>query len=112
MPTIHTIAGYNHAVLTADEFIEQGTAPGAIMSIAEHLSAYGQPILAATVLDVARDVAHATGQTLAVPGAEYNAREFARYKRRHAPKQHNGANDNARQHGKPRAGRKQERRAS
>jgi hypothetical protein len=109
MPTTITIAGYNHAVLTADEFQAQGTTAGAIMSIAEHLSAHGQPILAATVREVAREVARITGQRLAVPGAEYNAREFARYKRRHAPKAHN---DNARQHGKPRAGRKQERRVA
>jgi hypothetical protein len=92
MPTIHTIAGYNHAVLTADEFIAQGTAAGAIMSIAEHLSAYGQPILAATVRDVARDVAHATGQSLAVPGAVNDARMQAR----------RVANDNRKRVGKAR----------
>jgi hypothetical protein len=104
MPTIHTIAGYNHAVLTADEFQAQGTTAGAIMSIAEHLSAHGQPILAATVRDVARDVAHATGQSLAVPGAVNDARMQAR----------RAANDNrhGKTYGKPRAGRKQERRAA
>lgn len=112
MPTTITIAGYNHAVLTAQEFIAQGTAPGAIMSIGEHLSRSGQPLLAAEVRSVAREVAALTGQSLAVPGAEYNAREFARYKRRHSKGAPNGANDNARQHGKPRAGRKQERRAA
>lgn len=113
MPTTITIAGYNHAVLTADEFIAQGTAPGAIMSIAEHLSHAGydhlpQPLLAAEVRSVAREVARITGQRLAVPGAVNDARMAARRPRK-------GANDNARRavaHGKPRAGRKQERRAA
>ncbi|RUM98984.1 hypothetical protein EET67_04910 [Pseudaminobacter arsenicus] len=106
MPTTITIDGYNHAVLTADEFIAQGTAPGAIMSIAEHLSASGhdhvpQPLLAAEVRSVAREVAYRTGQSLQVPGSAVNARQFASYKRRHAMK---GANDNrsAKAHGKPR----------
>lgn len=78
MPTTHTIDGYKHAVLTADEFIAQGTAPGAIMSIGEHLSSAGQPLLAAEVRSVAREVAHITGQSLQIPGAVNDARMAAR----------------------------------
>ncbi|MFC3206826.1 hypothetical protein [Aquamicrobium soli] len=119
MPTTITIAGYKHAVLTADEFIAQGTAPGAIMSIGEHLSTVGQPLLAAEVRSVAREVAHITGQRLAVPGAVNDARLAARKPRMGAPKHANdnsrGSNnrrDSNRQHGKLHAGRKQERRAA
>lgn len=98
---IITIAGYNYGVLDADEFIAQGTTAGAIMSIAEHLSAGGrdhvpQPLLAAEVRNVARLVADRTGQSLHVPGSTTDARLAERRRRR-------AANDNRSRHsGAPR----------
>lgn len=76
-------------ILTAREFIAQGTTAGAIISIAQSLEskAYNhrpQRALAERVRVVAKEVAAITGQTLVPPAAVTNAREFARYKKRHA----------------------------
>lgn len=60
-------------ILTAQEFIAQGTSAGAIMSIAAANEA------ARTKLEaVAREVAARTGQSLNIPGAVTAAREAAR----------------------------------
>lgn len=88
----------HYPILSAAEFIAQGTTAGAIMSIAESLESRNeghvpQPFLAARVRRVAEEVAALTGQTLQIPAALTNARQFARYKaagkRRKRP-----ANDN------------------
>lgn len=60
-------------ILTAQEFIAQGTSAGAIMSIAAANPA-ARPRLEA----VAREVAARTGQSLNIPGAITAAREAAR----------------------------------
>ena len=60
-------------ILTAEEFIAQGTSAGAIMSIAAANEA------ARTKLEaIAREVAARTGQSLNIPGAVTAAREAAR----------------------------------
>lgn len=69
-------------VLTADEFIAQGTTAGAIMSIAAANPAASQELSV-----IARQVADKTGQPLQIPGAVTAARES----RRRRP-----ANDNGR----------------
>jgi hypothetical protein len=51
-------------ILTAQEFIDQGTTAGAIMSIAS-----ANPAKRAALEKVARQVADRTGQTLQIPGA-------------------------------------------
>lgn len=60
-------------ILTAQEFIAQGTSAGAIMSIAAANLHYGDKLAA-----VAREVAARTGQSLNIPGAVTAAREAAR----------------------------------
>lgn len=63
----------NMHILTADEFIAQGTSAGAIMSIAASNEA------ARTKLEaIASEVAARTGQSLNIPGAITAAREAAR----------------------------------
>lgn len=69
-------------VLTAAEFIAQGTTAGAIMSIAA-----GRPEIEA----IAREVAAITGQSLKWPGQVTAERERAAQERRRRP-----ANDNSR----------------
>lgn len=51
-------------ILTAQEFIDQGTTAGAIMSIAS-----ANPAKRTALEKVARDVSRQTGQTLQIPGA-------------------------------------------
>lgn len=60
-------------ILTAQEFIAQGTSAGAIMSIAA-----ANPAASAKLEAVAREVASRTGQSLSIPGAVTAARESAR----------------------------------
>lgn len=60
-------------ILTAHEFIAQGTSAGAIMSIAAANPAARQQIEA-----IARTVAAFTGQSMQIPGAVTAARESAR----------------------------------
>jgi hypothetical protein len=62
-------------ILTAREFIDQGTSAGAIMSIAasQTTAASKQAVEA-----VAREVAKLTGATLTIPGAATAAREESR----------------------------------
>lgn len=63
----------NMHILTANEFIAQGTSAGAIMSIAAANEA------ARTKLEaIAREVAARTGQSLNIPGAVTASREAAR----------------------------------
>lgn len=62
----------NH-ILTAQEFIAQGTSAGAIMSIAA-----ANPAVRTQLEAVAREVAYVTGQSLNIPGAVTAAREAAR----------------------------------
>ena len=63
----------NMHILTAQEFIAQGTSAGAIMSIAAANEA------ARTKLEaIAREVATRTGQSAQIPGAVTAAREAAR----------------------------------
>lgn len=63
----------NMHILTAQEFIAQGTSAGAIMSIAAANEAARQRLE-----DVAREVAARAGQSLNIPGAVTAAREAAR----------------------------------
>lgn len=63
----------HHHILTADEFIAQGTSAGAIMSIAASNEAARAKLEA-----VAREVAARTGQSLNIPGAVTASREAAR----------------------------------
>lgn len=70
-------------ILTAREFIAQGTSAGAIMSIAESLDAptADRPPLRALskrVRRIAHEVADITGQSLQIPGAVTEARIRAR----------------------------------
>ena len=86
----------NYPILTAREFIAQGTTAGAIMSIADTLAtptADRPPLkaLAKRVRQVAREVADITGQSLQVPGAVTDARFIARRKAHKS-----SANDNRR----------------
>ena len=60
-------------ILTAQEFIAQGTSAGAIMSIAA-----ANPEARTKLEAVAREVAQITGQSLNIPGAITAAREAAR----------------------------------
>jgi len=60
-------------ILTAQEFIDQGTTAGAIMSIAS-----ANPAKRAALEKVARDVSRQTGQTLQIPGALTAARNERR----------------------------------
>lgn len=62
-------------ILTARQFIAQGTHAGAIMSIAAAQTAAGAR---AKVEAVAREVAAITGQSLQIPGALTKARESRR----------------------------------
>ena len=57
-------------ILTADEFIAQGTTAGAIMSIAAV-----NPRHAEQLRTIARQVANRTGQTLQIPGELTTARQ-------------------------------------
>lgn len=70
-------------ILTAREFIAQGTTAGAIMSIAAHLDAGGEHIpdrlTARAVRAVAHEVAEITGQSLQIPGAVNDARQRAKW---------------------------------
>lgn len=82
-----------YPILSAREFIAQGTTAGAIMSIAESLASQlnghvQRHELAARVREVAREVATITGQSLQIPAAVTNARTHKANKRR-------PANDNA-----------------
>lgn len=95
---IVTIKGYSYGILDADEFIAQGTTPGAIMSIAEHLSANSHPLLAADLRNTAHSVSHRTGQSLQVPGALTESRRRPRSKVG-KPRAHN---DNRAHYGQPR----------
>ena len=88
----------HYPILTAAEFIAQGTTAGAIMSIAETLASGNdghvpQHVLAEGVRCVAREVAAITGQTLHIPAAVTNARFTSR-----RPKRAN--NDNHRNRGR------------
>ncbi|MBC7149054.1 MAG: hypothetical protein H5U22_06710 [Rhizobium sp.] len=65
----------NMHILTAQEFIAQGTSAGAIMSIA---AAQSDQYARASLEAEARDVARITGQSLNIPGAVTAAREAAR----------------------------------
>ena len=76
-------------ILTAREFIAQGTTAGAIMSIA----AYNSGETAERLSMAAREVAKLTGQSLRIPGAVNDARRAANDNRRRA---------NNKQHGQPR----------
>lgn len=58
-------------VLSADQFIAQGTSPGAILSIA---STQKDQALRSQLEDTARVVALETGQPLQIPGAVSEAR--------------------------------------
>lgn len=60
-------------ILTADEFIAQGTSAGAIMSIA-----VANPAARGEIERVAKEVARRTGQSLQIPGAVTAAREASR----------------------------------
>lgn len=68
-------------ILSAAEFIAQGTTAGAIMSIAAHLDAGGEHVpdrlTARAVRAVAHEVAELTGQSLQIPGAVNDARRRA-----------------------------------
>lgn len=70
-------------ILTAQQFIAQGTTAGAIMSIAAHLDAGGDHVpdrlTARAVRAVAHEVAEITGQSLQIPGAVTEARQRARW---------------------------------
>lgn len=79
----------DYPILTAAEFVAQGTSAGAIMSIGESLASQmdghvQQHILAGRVRRIAEEVAALTGQTLQIPAAVTNARTFARYKGKRA----------------------------
>lgn len=72
-----------YQILTAAEFIAQGTSAGAIMTIAYHLDRETEhrgplPVLAGRVRQVARDVARLAGQSLSYPGQATEQREAAR----------------------------------
>ncbi len=86
-------------ILTADEFIAQGTTAGAILSIAEHPE---QPRNVSQALrDVAAEVAQLTGQPLQVPGAVTERRRRAHWDRKQSSRR--PANDNRSRHsGAPR----------
>lgn len=73
-------------ILSADEFIEQGTSAGAILSIA---SSQTNPTNKSILEHTAREVARKTGQPLAIPSAIYNARNTNYHNRK-------AANDNRR----------------
>jgi len=60
-------------IITAHEFIAQGTSAGAIMSIAA-----ANPAARDKLQEVAWKVAQITGQSLQIPGAVTAAREAAR----------------------------------
>lgn len=60
-------------ILTAQEFIAQGTTAGAIMSIAA-----ANPEARTKLEAIASEVAARTGQSLNIPGAVTAAREAAR----------------------------------
>ena len=62
-------------ILTAREFIAQGTTAGAIMSIAASQTVHGRGV---KLEAVAREVAAITGQSLQIPGAVTKARESRR----------------------------------
>lgn len=64
-------------ILSAREFIAQGTEAGAIMSIA---AAQTAPSARSKVEAVAREVAAITGQSLQIPGAVSKAREARRHR--------------------------------
>lgn len=75
----------NYPILTAQDFIKQGTTAGAIMSVADTLAAptADRPplrALAKRVRQVAQEVADITGQSLQAPGAVTDARFIARRK--------------------------------
>lgn len=72
-------------ILTAQEFIAQGTSAGAIMSIASV-----NPLLRRQLEATAQQVADRTGQTLQIPGALTHDRNSRR----------RPSNDNARSGGK------------
>lgn len=74
---------HTYQILTAAEFIAQGTSAGAIMTIAYHLDRETEhrgplPVLAGRVRRVAREVAQMTGQSLSYPGQATEQREAAR----------------------------------
>lgn len=73
-------------ILSADEFIEQGTSAGAILSIA---AAQSDPTNKSILEYTAREVARRTGQPLTLPSAIHNARNANFHKRK-------TANDNRR----------------
>ena len=75
-------------ILTADEFIAQGTTAGAIMSIA-----LVNPEYRGALQHIARQVADRTGQTLQIPGALTQARAEGR---RPTGERRRPANDNGR----------------
>lgn len=84
-------------ILTAAEFIAQGTTAGAIMSIATHLEHRSDDhvpdkLTAEAVRSVAYEVAAITGQSLQIPGAVTDARFAAR----------RAANDNKRRRNRAR----------
>jgi hypothetical protein len=90
-------------ILTADEFIAQGTTAAAVMSIADHLeSGGGDHVLdrkAASALRViARQVADKTGGSLHIPGAVTEARLRGRAS--------NNNRDPKLEYGKPRSDRR------
>ncbi|NSZ06483.1 hypothetical protein G6M14_08935 [Agrobacterium tumefaciens] len=61
-----------HHVLSAEQFIAQGTSPGAILSIA---STQKDRTLRSQLEDTARIVAIETGLPLQIPGAASDARQ-------------------------------------
>ena len=67
----------NRQILSADEFIAQGTTAGAIMSIAAVNPRYAEQLRT-----IASDVARRTGQTLQIPGALTEKRRAANDNRR------------------------------
>ena len=84
-------------ILTAEQFIAQGTTAGAIMSIAAHLEHRSDDhvpdrLTAAKVRTVAHEVAAITSQSLAIPGAATEARQRARWSSGKKP----ASNDNKR----------------
>lgn len=58
-------------ILSADQFIAQGTSPGAILSIA---AVHSDRAIRSLLEDTARVVALETGQPLQIPGAVSEAR--------------------------------------
>lgn len=83
----------NYPILSAAEFIAQGTTAGAIMSIGDALASakdghVQQHVLASRVRQIAHEVAALTGQSLQIPAAITNARFLSRQRPKRA------ANDN------------------